>query len=578
MGSTDRTPDVYGPGTYTDKTFTPVPEDTARIFRQLASQTPSFTRDEALLSKVQFTGEDFPVIPGPIKATSVGAAMHAMCGVVADEILTLRGAADKSRKIIVNTTHAAFWFGAIGTVHLGGEDLLTLAGRGETKSLIPDWENGWVDTPLKYRATGLYPTKDPNTWYSLHGSLDAPPTLRSIGLDPDAKVASNEEAAALIAEHTRKFLPAELEMNNLMDGLCGSVCFTPKQWTDSSMGKSLASHPLVDVEQQTHAVPTGPVAFPPLKPGDTRPLAGVKVIEMTRVIAGPMIGTILTALGADVIRLNPPHLRDINVLQLTLNAGKRTTTVDLRKPEERELLHSLLADADVFVQGFRHGKMKKFGLGLEEMLEMAAKRGKGIVYVSENCYGREGYYRERPGWQQIADAAAGSAYVTGKALEMTQNLPTNEAVLPSLPISDVSTGILGALGTLIALRDRATKGGSYSVHASLTGVNAYALREDVGLYPVEVVKECQERFQWGSMRGSHHVLDLLVTVWKGWRNVLGQYLEENSGWFQSFDNSSFGGGRLSTLKPVPQVDGMSIGWTSASVPYGAQELSSLAWL
>jgi hypothetical protein len=578
MSSLDRIPNVYGPGTYTDKTFTPVPEDTARIFRLLASHTPTFTKDEALLSKVRFTGEEFPVIPGPIKATSVGAALHAMCGLVADEILTLRGAEDKHRKITVNTTHAAFWFGAIGTVYLGGEDVLTLAGKGETKNLIPDWEQGWVDTPLKYRATGLYPTKDPNTWYSLHGSLDAPPTLQSIGLDPDTKVASNEEAAALIAEHTKMFLPAELEMNNLLNGLCGSICFTPKQWSDSAMGKSLANHPLVDVEQQTHAIPTASVAFAPLKSGDLRPLAGVKVIEMTRVIAGPMIGTILTSLGADVIRLNPPHLRDINVLQLTLNAGKQTSTVDLRKPEDRTILQALLADADVFVQGFRHGKMKKFGLGLEEMLEMAGKRGKGIVYVSENCYGREGYYRERPGWQQIADAAAGSAYVTGKALEMTQNLPANEAVLPSLPISDVSTGILGALGTLIALRDRAMKGGSYSVHASLTGVNAYALREDVGLYPVDVVRDCQNRFQWRDMRGSHHVLDLLVTVWKGWKSVLGQYLDESSGWFQSFESSFFGERRLSILRPVPQIDGLPTGWTSASVPYGAQKLNTVAWL
>lgn len=578
MSSSDRTPDVYGPGTYTDNTFTPVPEDTERIFRLLASQTPTFTKDEKLLSKVRFVGEDFPVIPGPIKATSVAASLHAMCGLVADEILTLRGAEDKNRKITVNTTHAAIWFGAVAVAYLNGEDALTLAGKGELKKLLPDWERGWVDTPLKYRATGLYPTKDPETWYSLHGSMDAIPVLRSIGLDPDTKVASNEEAAALIAEHTRKFLPAELEMNNLMNGLCGSICFTPKQWTESEMGKSLASHPLIDVEQQTHAVPTGPVAFPPLKPGNLRPLAGVKVVEMTRVIAGPQIGTILTSLGADVIRLNPPHLPDINILQLTLNAGKRTSTVDLRKADDLAHLRSLVADADVFVQGFRHGKMKKFGLGLEEMLELAAKRGKGIVYVSENCYGREGYYRERPGWQQIADAAAGSAYVTGRALELTQNLPAHEAVLPSLPISDMSTGVLGALGALIALRDRATKGGSYSVHASLTGVNAYALREDVGLYPVEIVQKCQERFQWQEMRGSHHVLDILVTVWKGWKKVLGEYLEENSGWLQSFENSSFDGRKLSILKPVAQIDGASVGWASASTQYGVEELNTLKWL
>ena len=91
MSSQDRLAGVYGPGSYTDKSFVPVPEDTARIFRNIASQTPGFTQDESILSRVKFEGEEYPVIPGPIKATSVAAALHAMCGVIGDEILTLRG-------------------------------------------------------------------------------------------------------------------------------------------------------------------------------------------------------------------------------------------------------------------------------------------------------------------------------------------------------------------------------------------------------------------------------------------------------------------------------------------------------
>ncbi|KAF1959176.1 CoA-transferase family III [Byssothecium circinans] len=570
-----RIPDVYGPGTYVDPTFTPVPEDTARIFRLLASQTPNFTKDEALLSKVQFTGEDYPILPGPIKATSVAAALHAMCGVVADEILTLRGEDDPKRKITVNTTQVGMWFGCIATAFLGGEDVLSLAGKGELNNAVPDWENGWTDSPLKYRATGLYPTKNPEVWYSVHGSMNAVPVLKSLGIDPETKVKNNEEAANLIAEHSAKFSPEELEMNNLMKGFCGSICFTPQQWRDTAMGKSLSAHPLVNVKQQTHAIPTPPVAFPPLSPSDKRPLAGLKVVELTRVIAGPEIGTILSSLGADVIRLNAPHLPDINVMQLTLNAGKRTSTVDLRSPSERSHLQSLLEDADVFLQGFRLGKMKKWGFGLEDILAMAGRRGKGIVHVSENCYGPDGYYSERPGWQQIADAAAGSAYVTGRALQITQNLRKNEAVLPCLPISDMSTGVVGALGTLIALRDRAVKGGSYAVHASLTAVNAYALTEEVGLYSLDTVKECQERFEWREMRGQHHVLDLLVTVWRGWKKVLGRYLEEDCGFYQSFEGSDFQGKRLSVLKPVPA--GVDAEWRSPSVAYGKEKLEGLKW-
>jgi hypothetical protein len=99
------------------------------------------------------------------------------------------------------------------------------------------------------------------------------------------------------------------------------------------------------------------------------------------------------------------------------------------------------------------------------------------------------------------------------------------------------------------------------------------------LYPLQTVKECQERFQWGEMRGSHHVLDLLVTVWKGWKKVLGNYLEEESGWYQSFEDSAFGGKTLSVLKPVPQLAGAEgTRWTTPSVPYGAEKLEGLAWL
>lgn len=563
-------PDVYGPGTFTDKTFTPVPEDTQRIFRLIASQTPGFTQDERVLSKVQFTGEPFPVIPGPIKATSVAAALHAMTGVLADEILTLRGAKSDDRKITVNTTHAALWFGCIAMAHLDGVDIVDLVRAGKLKELVPDWEQGWTSSPLRYRTTGLYQTSNPEVWYSLHGSMAADPVLRSIGIDPSAdattNITTNEEAAAHIAAHVAKRSPEQLEMTNLLNGFCGSICFTPKQWRESEMGRSLAAHPLVNVAPQPHAIPTPPVAFPPLDPADKRPLAGVKVLEMTRVIAGPTIGAILAAYGADVIRVNPPHLPDINIMQLSLNAGKRTIAIDLRKESDAKLLHGLVGECDVFVQGFRINKMPKFGLGLNDLLAMAGARGKGIVYVSENCFGPDGYYAERPGWQQIADAAAGSAYVTGQSLK----LPNNEAVLPSLPISDMSTGVLGAVGAMLGLKRRAVEGGSYYAHASLAAVNAYALTEEVGLYPEQTVAECKERFQWGEMRGAHHVLDLLVTVWNGWKKVLGGYLEAGSDWFQSFENSAFGGKQLSILKPVVKFEGddeATPAWRSPSVPY-----------
>ncbi|KAL3426888.1 putative alpha methylacyl-CoA racemase [Phlyctema vagabunda] len=568
------TPSVYGPGTHTDKTFTPVPEDTARIFRFLASQTPGFTNDDAALSKVKFEGDAFPVLPGPLKAISIAAALHGMTGVVADEILSLRGL-PQSPSITVNTTHAAFWFGTVGCGYIGGEEMVSVVKQKKLNDLVPDFEQGWYSTPLKYRATAIYPTKKKDVWYQIHGSLAAVPMLKAMGLDPDTPCKTNAEAWSYIASYTKEKSPEELEMFNIIHGYCGSICFTPQEWNESEMGRSLAARPFVDVRPQPHAIPTPPISFPLVSPSDKRPLAGIKVVEMTRIIAGPTVGNILSSYGADVIRINASHLIDINIMQLSLNAGKRTIELDMRNAADLAHLHSLLQDCDVFVQGFRINKLPKFGLGLPDFLRMAAEREKGYVYLSENCYGTEGPYAERGGWQQIADSASGAAHVTGRALQLADG----ESVLPSLPISDMTTGLVGALGAMMALRDRATQGGSYHVHSSLTAVNTFALRPEIGLYAPATVAEGHSRFQWAPMRGAHHVFELLFTVWDGWKRVFGEQLKEDSGLFLSFENSAFQGKRLSILRPVVDLGGESSPvWRSPSVPYCYQKREEVAWL
>ncbi|KAK3935319.1 CoA-transferase family III domain-containing protein [Diplogelasinospora grovesii] len=579
-----RIPDVYGPGTWTDATFTPITSDTHRIFRHLASITPGFTDSPTLLSKVSFiTKEGYPLLPGPLKLSSVAAALHGMAGVVASEILTLRSpSSSPDRTVTIDVTHAALWLASVATVFLDGNDLATHAAEKIPLGLGRDWEMGWHSTPLKIRGTGIYPTRTPGVWYQLHGSLDVPPVLRSIGiiLDPDepAGIDTPDKAATHIAKHTAKFSAEELEMKNLMGGFCGSICWTPHQWNESSMGKSLARHPLVNATRHHVAwSPAPPAPFPPFPEheNDRRPLVGVKVVELTRVIAGPQIGTLLAAFGADVVRVNAPHLPDINTLQLSLNAGKRTVGLDLRDQEDRKYLHDLIKDCDVFVQGFRLNTLNKYGLSFERLVQQRSETGRGLVYVSENCYGPDGYYAERPGWQQIADCASGAAHVIGRAL----GLPDGECVLPALPVTDMSTGLAGAVATMMALRDRAKHGGSYKVHAALVAVNTFTLSKEVGLYPPEVVRETQERFGFGPMRASHHVLDLLGNVYVGWKRVLGEYLEEDSGLFQSFDNSPFGGRRLSILRPVVRFsdEESSPEWRSPSVPYAYEKKEEVAF-
>lgn len=112
------------------------------------------------------------------------------------------------------------------------------------------------------------------------------------------------------------------------------------------------------------------------------------MINAVRIIAGPTIGRTLAELGAQVIKVNPPHLRDVNLLQYTLTTGTHTVALDARQPDQKAQLESLIAEADVFIDGYRPGSLERLGFGKERVMELAGSRG--IIYIDENAYGMEG--------------------------------------------------------------------------------------------------------------------------------------------------------------------------------------------
>lgn len=306
--------EVYGPGTYIDKHVLPVPEDARRILKLLASRTPGFTNDVELLDTVNFEGRPDPMVPGPMKSPVVSAALHAMCGLVANELLEIRdGKPAKDASVTVDTDHAGMWLGSTFTAYVDGSDISTHARNRSLSKFFPrNFEQGFGVGPLSGRATALYPTKDSKVWYQLHGSLDASKTLKSMGINMNVDLESFAEGYDYIRKHVQEWSPDELEMHNVRHGLCGSICYTPEGWRQTEMGKRLAEHPLVNYTQESYASPTPAVPLLSI-PGDRRPLAGVKVIEMVRIIAGPTVGVTLAAFGADVIRVNSSRLADLNV-------------------------------------------------------------------------------------------------------------------------------------------------------------------------------------------------------------------------------------------------------------------------
>lgn len=236
-------------------------------------------------------------------------------------------------------------------------------------------------------------------------------------------------------------------------------------------------------------------------------------------------------------------------------------------------LRELLTDADIFIQGFRYGSLDRKGLGLRNMLELAAGRKKGIIYVDENCYGPDGPFAERPGWQQIGDAASGSSYIIGRS----SGYEEGHSVLPPLPVSDMTTGVVGALAAMMAIRDRALQGGSYHVVSSLVAADAIALEKEVGLYPPEIVARTAEKFGFVPSTSDQFVSEIMIQVIDGWKKGLPKYLDEDSPLMTEYMQGPWG--RQKLLKPVVKLsdEAATPRWTSPSVPY-CHHPNDIQWL
>jgi len=171
-------------------------------------------------------------------------------------------------------------------------------------------------------------------------------------------------------------------------------------------------------------------------------------------LAGPACGRALAEHGADVLAITGRDLPNPLPFVIDTGHGKRTAFLDLDAADDVERLRALARQADVFVQGYRTGAMARRGFAPEDLAELRP----GIVYVSINCYGHDGPFVDRPGWEQLAQSVTGIAAEQG-----TEDRPQ---LLPAAAC-DYTTGYLAALGTIAAIARRATEGGSWHVRASL---------------------------------------------------------------------------------------------------------------
>jgi crotonobetainyl-CoA:carnitine CoA-transferase CaiB-like acyl-CoA transferase len=388
--------------------------------------------------EVTIKGND-PVFSARFKIGETTANILAGVGVAVTDIHEMK--TGKRQKVAIDVRHAG----------------ATCQSSKLMKKLEPD--GGWkvVDSPSMAHMRSItqpWRTKD-GRWYLPHFNL---PHLhdRVIG------VLKCESDADAVAKAVAKWDSHDLEEAVATARACGSIVRSNSEWLEHPHGKVLAGRPLIDI---TKIGDSDPIPFP--KGG--RPLSGIRVLDLTRILAGPIAARTLAEHGADVLMVTAEHLPQVPEHVMDTSHGKRSCFLDLNKADDVATIRKLVGNADVFSQGYRPGIMDKHGLTPEEL----AKERPGIIYLSISAYGHGGPFSNRGGWEQIAQCTTGICLDNGD--ERPKLLPASAC--------DYTTGYNGAYGVLLALARRAREGGSYHVRVSLCRSGMYIYKQGHVQYP-----------------------------------------------------------------------------------------------
>ena len=335
-------------------------------------------------------------------------------------------------------------------------------------------------TPHRAATSGIYKCAD-GKFFQTHGSLNPDPVLDLLGLPHDSDAGTAQEARQAFQEKIGRIHSADLLEATEKARQAGHRCDSFDEYIASEHGQANSHVGLFELKHiPNEAQP--PAWWPPSEQtSPSRPLSGLKVVDLTRIIAGPSVTRGLAELGASVMRVVSPNVPDWTNLHIDLNWGKWNTYIDLTTEPGRQALRDLVQDADVVVNGYRPGVLDKYGFSEQDMMRIAATRPRGLIYVRENCYGWHGPYKHRSGWQPTSDACTGISHGYGQAL----GLEDDEPVTALFPNSDYSTGIVGVAATLSALIHRADTGGSYTIDLALSYYNQWLVRS-CGAYPKRI--------------------------------------------------------------------------------------------
>ncbi len=379
--------------------------------------------EPAALDAVTLTGEE-PQLPSSFRVAAAAQVGIAAAGLAAAQIWKLRSG--QGQEVSVDMCHA------------------TVECRSERYLRLPD-----TPPPPAWDAiAGVYKTAG-QRFVRLHTNF--PHHRDAVCRVLNCKAERDEVQAALMNWDAEAFETAAYEAGGAV-----SMMRSYDEWSRTPQAKALAASPVITIEKIGDATPK------PWPKGD-RPLAGLRVLDLSRVIAGPVAGRTLAAHGADVMLVSSPDLPTIPWLVIDTGRGKLSTFLDLKRDEGRNQMKALLAEADIFSQGYRPQALAALGFSPEE----AAQINPGIVYVSLSAYGHVGPWDGRRGFDSLVQTSTGFNHAEGQAagVDGPKELPAQ--------ILDHATGYLMAFGAMMAKVRQSREGGSWHVRMSLAQIGKW---------------------------------------------------------------------------------------------------------
>jgi len=375
---------------------------------------------------ISFTGGTDPILPTPFRVGVAGAATLAATGLAAAALWEARTGRRQSVAVDVRQATASLRSGHY--MKLGDGQLS--AGRNA--------------------IMGVYPTKD-GRWSYLHCNF---PNHRAAALGVLGCAEDHEAVTRAVATWDA----ADLEEAIIAAKGAGGMVRTQQEWARHPQGIAVAGLPLLEI------IRIGDSPAEPLPPGD-RPLSGIRVLDLTRVLAGPTCARTLAEHGAEVLKVTAAHLPNLGYQEFDTGHGKLSTHLDLRQPGDVETLRGLVRQADVFSQGYRPGSLGSRGLSPQAL---AAIRP-GLICVSLSAFGHTGPWADRRGFDTVVQSASG---ITTRQTEVVPGKRPGPDFYPVSAI-DYCTGYLMAFGAMVALARRAEQGGSWLVRISLAQVGKW---------------------------------------------------------------------------------------------------------